>query len=205
MTDKTLLLVEDQVMVQGALATLLSLADGIGEVYKADGATEALSILDKHAVDILITDIEMPHISGLDLCQVVKQKYPDIKRIIITTFCRPGYIRRALDDQVDGFILKSAQTDELVRCIEQVGQGKQVFDAELLMMIMQDDLDGLTDKEYKALKLVDRGLSNKQIAEELMLSHGTVKNYISSCISKLGASNRVEAIRMAKKRGCCDA
>lgn len=199
--EKTILLVEDQVLVQGALATLLSLADGIGQVFKADDAIQALNLLEKHPIDILITDIEMPQMSGLDLCQLVHQKYPAMKRIIITTFCRPGYIKRAVEDRIDGFILKSAQSEDLIQCIVDVCEGKQVFDSELLMMIMHDNLDGFTDKEYQALKLVDRGMSNKQIAQALSLSHGTVKNYISSCISKLGASNRVEAIRIAKKKG----
>ena len=199
--DKKILLVEDQILVQGALATLLSLADGIGEVMKADNAIQALSILEKNKFDILITDIEMPQMSGLDLCQIAIKKYPEMKRVIITTFCRPGYIKRAVTDKIDGFILKSARSEDLINCISDVCQGKQVFDSKLLLTIMESNIETLTNNEYKALQLVDKGMSNKKIAEILFLSHGTVKNYISSCISKLGASNRVEAIRIAKRKG----
>ena len=198
--SKKILLVEDQVLVQGALATLLNLEDHIDIVKTANNAADALMILKQNSVDILITDIEMPGISGLDLCQIVKSKYPNIKRIIVTTFCRSGYIKRAVDDNIDGFILKNSPVEELINCVKDVSLGKRVFSSQLLLKAM-DTVDVLNANERKALQLVKQGKSNKEIADILFLSHGTIKNYISSCIAKLGASNRVEAIRMADKNG----
>lgn len=195
-----ILLVEDQVLVQGALATLLNLEEGIEIVKSANNAADALLILKQCPIDILVTDIEMPGISGLDLCQIVKIKYPNIKRIIVTTFCRPGYIKRAVDDNIDGFILKNAPVEELINCVTDVSMGKRVFSSHLLLKAM-DAIDVLNTNERKALRLVKQGKSNKEIADILYLSHGTIKNYISSCIAKLGARNRVEAIRIADKNG----
>jgi len=195
-----ILLVEDQIMVQQALATLLSLEKNIQSVHTANDATKAQTILNHEPIDVLITDIEMPGISGIELCQWSAINHPEVKRIIITTFGRTGYIKRAMENKVDGFILKDLLPEDLIKCIKDVCLGKTIIDSDLLIDTFgfQEDL---SKQERKVLLLAKEGKSNQEIADQLFLSLGTVKNYMSSCLAKLTATNRVEAIRVAEKKG----
>lgn len=194
------LVVEDQAMVRGAICALLSLEDNIHVVAEAENGDQAKKRLQAHQVDIVLTDIEMPQTTGIELAEYIAETQPDIKTIIMTTFSKVGYIKRSMQAGVKGFILKEAPSDDLVDAVNQVYNGRKIIDPELAISAL-DDNDPLTDKERKALRLASEGLKTGEIAEKLFLSEGTVRNYLSECIAKLNASNRVEAARIAKQKG----
>lgn len=195
-----ILIVEDQVMVLGALNALLSLETNIQVVGQAKDAEIALSIIQQEEIDIVLTDIEMPVISGLELAETIHNTYPHIKVIVMTTFSKSGYIKRAMQIGVKAFLLKESPSDSLIDAIHKVEQGKRVIAPELALQAMDDD-DPLTNKERKAIKLAGEGLKTAEIAKKIFLSEGTVRNYLSEAISKLGASNRIDAARIAKQKG----
>jgi two-component system, NarL family, response regulator DesR len=194
-----ILLAEDQAMVRGALAALLSMEKGF-EITQAEDGDKALLCLKQHTFDILLTDIEMPGRSGLELAQWVLQHKIPTKTIIITTFGRAGYIRRAIDMGVSGFLLKDSPSDELIQAIYRIRDGKRVIDGELAMMAL-GETDPLNDKERRSLRLASEGKTTAEIALTLHLSEGTVRNYLSEAIAKLNAANRVDAARIARQKG----
>lgn len=200
------LVVEDQAMVRGAISQLLSLEEEIEVIGQAEDGQAAyeflsnLSDVEQQQVDIVLTDIEMPKVSGLELAAKVMATHPHINVVIMTTFSKSGYIKRAMNLGVKAFILKEAPTDELVDALGQVKQGKKVINSELALMAL-DDNDPLSDKERKAIKLAGEGLKTAEIAKALFLSEGTIRNYLSEAISKLNATNRIEAARIAKQKG----
>lgn len=195
-----LLIVEDQALVRGAIASLLSLENDIEVVGTAEHGLQALELLAEKDVDFVLTDIEMPQMTGLELTEEITAKYPNIQTLIMTTFSKSGYIKRALNMGVKAFILKEAPTEYLVNAIRSVKNGQRVIDPELALMAL-DDQDPLTEKERKAIKLAGEGLKTAEIAAKLFLSEGTVRNYLSEAIAKLNAGNRIDAARIAKQRG----
>lgn len=195
-----ILVVEDQALVRGAICSLLSLEDGIDIVGQAENGQAALDMLKDIEVDLILSDIEMPIMSGLELAEKVHLDYKHIDMLIMTTFSKSGYIKRAMALGVKAFILKESPTEYLVNAIEQVQKGQRVIDPELALMAL-DDNDPLTSKERKAIKLAGDGLKTAEIAQALFLSEGTVRNYLSEAISKLNAVNRVDAARIAKQKG----
>ncbi|HDS1197046.1 response regulator transcription factor [Shewanella algae] len=194
-----ILLAEDQAMVRGALAGLLQLSGDFSVTQATDG-DQALALLKTEDFQLLLTDIEMPGTSGLELAAWVAREQPVLKTIIITTFGRAGYIKRALEAGVCGFLLKDAPVEELVEAIAKVMQGKKVIAPELAMLALGEQ-DPLSDKERRALRLAAEGKSSGEIAAALFISEGTVRNYLSEAINKLGASNRIDAARIAKQKG----
>ena len=197
------LLVEDQAMVRGALKALINLEADITVVAEAENGNVALAHLVRlghDQVDVLLTDIEMPELSGIELVEEVAVRYPQLKCVIATTFGRVGYIRRSLASGVCGFLLKDAPSEQLCNALRLVVSGKKIIDPELAIAAL-DDRDPLTDKERKALKLASVGKSTAEIAAELFLSEGTVRNYLSEAISKMNATNRVDAARIAHQKG----
>lgn len=194
-----ILLAEDQSMVRGALAALLSMENGF-EITQAEDGDRAWLLMKQYSYDILLTDIEMPGRSGLELAQWVLQQKLPTKTIIITTFGRSGYIRRAIDMGVSGFLLKDAPSEQLIQAIYKVMDGKRVIDGELAMMALGES-DPLNDKERRALRLAAEGKTTAEIATVLCLSEGTVRNYLSEAIAKLHAANRVDAARIARQKG----
>jgi len=194
-----ILLAEDQSMVRGALAALLSMENGF-EITQAEDGDRAWLLMKQNSYDILLTDIEMPGRSGLELAQWVLQQKIPTKTIIITTFGRSGYIRRAIDMGVAGFLLKDAPSEQLIQAIYKVMDGKRVIDGELAMMALGES-DPLNDKERRALRLAAEGKTTAEIATVLCLSEGTVRNYLSEAIAKLHAVNRVDAARIARQKG----
>lgn len=194
-----ILLAEDQSMVRGALAALLGMEQGF-EITQAEDGDRAWLLMKQNSYDILLTDIEMPGRSGLELAQWVLQQKIPTKTIIITTFGRSGYIRRAIDMGVAGFLLKDAPSDQLIQAIYKVMDGKRVIDGELAMMALGES-DPLNDKERRALRLAAEGKTTAEIATVLCLSEGTVRNYLSEAIAKLHAANRVDAARIARQKG----
>ncbi|MEL0604336.1 response regulator transcription factor [Pseudoalteromonas undina] len=197
-------LVEDQALVRDAVGALLSLdfnIEVIGQASNGQDAFNAIKALADEALpDIILTDIEMPHMSGIELSEQIAATFPSIKMVIMTTFSRAGYIRRSLALGVKGFILKEAPSDELINALKKVMQGQKVIDPELAINAL-DDADPLTDKERKALKLANDGLKTSDIAKQLFISEGTTRNYLSDAIAKLNATNRVDAARIAKQKG----
>ena len=191
---------EDQAMLLGAVAALLDLESDFTVVGQAkDGAT-ALSLCLQQQPDMLLTDIEMPEMSGIELAEKLQNSEFRGKVIILTTFARSGYLRRAMDAGVKGYLLKDTPSDELATAIRKVVSGRKVIAPELVVEAF-DEVDPLSEKERKTLKLAADGLTTEQIAEKLFLSKGTVRNYLSSAASKLNAQNRIEAARIARQRG----
>ncbi len=194
-----ILLAEDQAMVRGALSALLSLSGEFDISQAADG-DEALALLKTSEFDLLLTDIEMPGLSGLELANWCQQHKPKLKIVVITTFGRAGYIKRAIESGVGGFLLKDAPSDTLITAINQVMAGKRIIDPELAIMAVGES-DPLNEKERKALKLAGEGKSTSEIAASLFIAEGTVRNYLSEAISKLHATNRIDAARIAQQKG----
>ena len=191
---------EDQGMVLGALAALLEIQGDISVVAQARNGKEALQAVLAHRPDVFITDIEMPEMTGLDVAGELKRGRCAAKVIILTTFARAGYLRRALEAGASGYLLKDMRAEELADAVRRVHQGLRVVDPELAAEAWGDP-DPLTDRERQVLRLAGDGVASGDIAASLNLSEGTVRNYLSEAISKLGASNRVEAARIARVKG----
>lgn len=195
-----ILIVEDQAMLLGAVATLLDLEDDFEIVGKACNGEEALRLCGETQPDIVLSDIEMPIMTGIELAEALHKSDFEGNIIILTTFARSGYLRRAMDAGVRGYLLKDSPSDELADAIRRVANGRKVIDAELVVEAFEE-MDPLSEKERKTLKLAADGLTTEQIAEKLFLSRGTIRNYLSSASSKLNAQNRIEAARIARQKG----
>lgn len=194
------LVAEDQALVRGALCALLQLESDIEIVAQAENGLHALELLQTHPADIVLTDIEMPKMTGIELIEQVHQHFPQIRTVIVTTFGRAGYVKRALAAGVHGFLLKDAPSEQLATALRKVLLGKKVIDPELAIAAL-DDCDPLTNKERNALRLASEGKSTAAIATALFLSEGTVRNYLSEAIAKLNATNRIDAARIAQQKG----
>jgi two-component system response regulator DesR len=195
-----ILIAEDQAMVQGALAALLETEPDLEVVARAADGAEALELTSEVEPDVVLTDIEMPKMTGLELAAELKQRGPRPRIIIVTTFARPGYLRRALEAGAAGYLLKDSPAEELAEAVRRVHAGGRAVDPELAAEAWGEP-DPLTPRERQVLRLAGEGLTGARIAAELNLSEGTVRNYLSEAISKLGASNRIEAARMARRQG----
>jgi two-component system response regulator DesR len=193
-------LAEDQAMVRGALAALLRLEPDIEVVAVAKDGEEAWRLVSARPPDVLVTDIEMPGLTGLELAGRVQGAGLRCKVVILTTFARQGYLRRALDAGASGYLLKDAPAEKLAEALRRVHAGLRAIDPELAVEAW-GEVDPLTDRERQTLRLAGEGMSAPAIADSLGLSHGTVRNYLSEAIGKLGASNRIEAYRLARQKG----
>ena len=194
------LLAEDQAMVRGALTALLRLESDIEVVGTvADGETAWREIA-RLQPDVVLTDIEMPILTGLELALRIKQAALDCKVVILTTFARPGYLRRALDAGASGYLLKDAPADRLADALRKVHRGGRAVDPELAVEAWSE-ADPLNDRERQVLRLAGEGQSAGEIAGKLGLTQGTVRNYLSEAIGKLGVGNRIEAYRLARQKG----
>jgi two-component system response regulator DesR len=194
------LLAEDQAMVRGALSALLRLEGDIDVVGSAADGESAWRLLQSTRPDLLVTDIEMPGLTGLELAQRVQRHALACKVVIVTTFARPGFLRRALEAGVGGYLLKDAPAEQLADALRTVHRGGRAIDPQLAMQAWSD-ADPLNDRERQVLRLAGEGRSAAEIAEQLNLSHGTVRNYLSEAIGKLGVGNRIEAYRLARQKG----
>ncbi|PYQ64720.1 MAG: DNA-binding response regulator [Acidobacteria bacterium] len=194
------LIAEDQGMVLGALAALLELEPDIEVVGRARDGREALDLIQTAKPDVVLTDIEMPRMTGLELAAELKRRGSPARVVILTTFARGGYLRRALDAGAAGYLLKDAPAERLAEAVRRVHAGLRAVDPELAAAAWED-ADPLTDRERQVLRLAGEGRSSARIAAELHLSEGTVRNYLSEAISKVGAGNRVEAARIARQKG----
>jgi two-component system response regulator DesR len=198
-----LLLVEDQTMLLNALTTILDLEDNLQVVGSCTNGQQALDFIkstETAEVDLLLTDIEMPELTGLELAQKIQNDNLPIKIVILTTFARSGYLRRAMDAGVKGYLLKDSPSKDLIAAIQKVYDGGTAIAPELMVESWMER-DPLSDKERQALRLAKEGLTTEQIAVKLFLSAGTVRNYLSSASAKLNAKNRIEAARIAHQNG----
>ncbi len=195
-----LLVAEDQSMLRDALCQLLELQSDVETVHQASNGQEAMNLLQSQKIDVAILDVEMPKQTGLDVLEWVKEKQPTVKVVIVTTFKRPGYFERAIKADVDAYVLKERSIADLMKTIHTVLDGKKEYSPEL-MEVMMTSKNPLSNQEILVLQAVARGLSSKEIAQKLYLSNGTVRNYMSSILTKLAAENRLEAVRIAQENG----
>jgi len=195
------LLAEDQTMLRGALAALLELEPDLTVIGQAANGREAHRLAQQLKPDVIVTDIEMPEMTGLEFAAAVKENGLAAKVVILTTFARPGYLRRALDAGARGYMLKERPASELAEAIRRVHAGLRAVDPELAAEAWNTEEDPLSDRERQILRRAGDGQTSADIAAELRLSEGTVRNYLSEAIAKLGAANRVDAARIARARG----
>jgi two-component system response regulator DesR len=193
------LLAEDQTMLRGALAALLDLEPDITVIAQACNGREALKLARLHTPDVVITDIEMPERTGLELAGDLKHNSPSPH--VLTTFARPGYLRRAMDAGARGYLLKDRPASELAEAVRRVYAGLRAIDPDLAAEAWSGDEDPLSDRERQILRRAGDGRTSAEIATELHLTEGTVRNYLSQAIAKLGAANRIDAARIARARG----
>ncbi|MDN4494941.1 response regulator transcription factor [Ureibacillus aquaedulcis] len=196
-----IVIAEDQGMLLGAMKSLLNMEDDMEVVGIAKNGEEAIGLVNELKPDICIMDIEMPVKTGLDAAEGL-QENTDCKIIILTTFARPGYFERARKAGVRGYLLKDSPIEDLVNSIRVIMDGRRMYAPELVDFVYEDDSENpLTERESQVLELVAEGKTTKEIAAELFLSAGTVRNYISTILDKLGVSNRIEAISRFKEKG----
>ncbi|WP_141502616.1 response regulator transcription factor [Paenibacillus luteus] len=193
-----IVIAEDQRMLLGALASLLDLEDDMKVVGRASNGEDAISLVHQHQPDIVVMDIEMPAKTGLDAAEELKGH--GCKVIILTTFARSGYFERALKAGVSGYLLKDSPSEELANSIRSVMEGRRIFASELVDEAYGQE-NPLTEREKEVLILVADGKNTKEIASELFITTGTVRNYISVILDKLDVSNRIEAITRFKEKG----
>ncbi len=195
-----ILIAEDQAMLRGALTALLGMEADIEVVAAAADGESAWRELQRLKPDLLVTDIEMPGLTGLELAQRIQRQALPVKVVIVTTFARGGFLRRALEAGVSGYLLKDAPIEQLADAVRKVHGGGRAIDPQLALDAWSD-ADPLNDRERQVLRLAGEGMAAGDIATQLNLSHGTVRNYLSEAIGKLGVANRIEAYRLARQKG----
>lgn len=195
-----LLIAEDQSMLRDAMATLLSMEDSVENVLQAKNGKEAIDLISTNDIDVAILDVEMPEATGLDVLAYIRSNNIHCKVVIVTTFKRMGYFERAIKNNVDAYVLKDRSIDELMKTINNVLAGNKEYSPELMENIFNSH-NPLTNQEKIILIKIKEGLPNKEIANELFLSEGTIRNYISNILTKLNCKNRTEAVKKSTEEG----
>ena len=202
MTDRIrLLLADDQELIRVALGVMLGLEDDFEVVASVGRGDEAVAAAKDHQPDVALLDIEMPGIDGLAVAGVLAREVPGCRSLILTTFGRPGYLRRAMESGACGFVVKDAPPERLADAIRRVAAGERVVDPVLAATTLAAGVSPLTARERDVLVAARPGAAVAEIAGKLFLSEGTVRNYLSSAIAKTGTRNRAEAVRTADDRG----
>ena len=196
-----LLLADDQELIRSALAALLSLEQDFEVVASVGRGDEVVAAADAHHPDVALLDIEMPGIDGIAVARVLAQEVPECRSLILTTFGRPGYLRRAMESGASGFVVKDAPAEQLADAIRRVAAGQRVVDPALAAQTLTDGASPLTARERDVLVAARPGSTVSDIAQKLFLSEGTVRNYLSGAMAKTGARNRTEAVRRADEQG----
>ncbi|GLY36811.1 DNA-binding response regulator [Amycolatopsis sp. NBRC 101858] len=196
-----LLLADDQELVRQALCALLALEDDFEVVASVGRGDEVVAAARDHRPDVALLDIEMPGLDGLAAAAVLAEQVPDCRVVMLTTFGRAGYLRRAMDAGAAGFVVKDAPADVLADAIRRVRKGERVVDPALAVATLAAGESPLTARERDVLITARSGATVAEIASRLYLSEGTVRNYVSAAITKTGARNRVDAVRIADERG----
>jgi two-component system, NarL family, response regulator DesR len=196
-----IVIAEDQQMLRGALTSLLQMEDDIEVVGQASDGRKALEVIDYQLPDVCLLDIEIPELTGLEVAEEIRKRELNCKIMIVTTFTRPGYLQQAIDLNVDGYLLKDEPIEFLVNAIRDVRKGGKVMSPELGKALFSREENPLTEREQEVLRLAKEGRSTAQIARELYLTIGTVRNYLSTAIQKLHADSRHRAILIAEEKG----
>lgn len=196
-----LYIAEDQAMLNSALVTLLSLEENFEIVGSAlDGYTAYQEISLKQP-DVIILDIEMPQMTGLEIAQKLREQHMEVDIIILTTFAQQSYFEAAVDARVQGYLLKESPTDELIETIYAVRKGETIYHPSLVRQMLRREKNPLTSREMDVLKEMANGLTAKEISDTLFLSYGTIRNYISSILSKTGSQTWIEAVNISRNHG----
>lgn len=195
-----ILIAEDQSMVRGALAALLGFEPDLEVVAEVSAGDEVLAAAHEHKPDVALLDIEMPGMDGIEAAAALRREAPDCTPLILTTFGRPAYLRRAMEAGAAGFLVKDAPAERLANAIRRAAAGERVVDPELAAAALADGESPFTPREREVLEAGAGGAPVSEIADRLHLSEGTVRNYLSAAIGKTGARNRVEAWRIARDR-----
>jgi two-component system response regulator DesR len=196
-----LLLADDQSLIRSALVALLSLESDFAVVADVGRGDEVIAAAREHRPDVALLDIEMPGIDGLAVAGALSREMPECKVIILTTFGRAGYLRRALESGAKGFVVKDAPSEQLADTVRRVAAGELVIDSALAAATIASGPSPLTGRERDVLAAARHGATVADIAATLFLSEGTVRNYLSAAIAKTGVRNRAEAVRVADERG----
>lgn len=201
----TLMVADDQAMIRSALATMLDLEDDLDVVAQAGSCGEALAMARHHRPDVVLMDVQMPGgdgcADGLDAATRLVAELPGTRVIILTTFGRPGWLRRAMESGATGFMVKDAPADRLIDGVRRAAAGHRVVDPELAAASLSVGTSPLSPKETEVLRAAAAGGSTHDVAQRVVLSEGTVRNHLSNAIGKLGAANRAEAVRLATDNG----
>ena len=195
-----IVIAEDQALLRGALGSLLNLEPDMEVIASATDGREALELVRSHEPDVLVADIEMPVMTGLDVADALRSDADRTRVLIVTTFARPGYLQRALQAGVLGYVLKDSPSEDLADAVRKVAAGQRAVAPELAETAWSLPVS-LTQREREILRLTEEGRTNKEIARSLKLSPGTVRNYLAEAASKLGAANRIEAFQIARENG----
>lgn len=196
-----IVIAEDQQMLLSALASLIQLEEDIEVVAQVPDGRQALDAIQTRRPDICLLDIEMPVLNGLDVAEAVKRKQLGCKIMIVTTFSRPGYLQRAMELKVDGYLLKDEPIEFLVDAIRKVHRGQRVISPDLAAFLFEKEENPLSEREREVLQLAAEGKTTDEIAVSLYLTKGTVRNYLSSAIQKLEAQSRHQAVKKAMDKG----
>lgn len=197
------IVVDDQQMVRGALATLLSLEDDIDVVAQAGNGREAVEAIGAAPapIDVVVMDVEMPDMDGISACEAIRSRFPSVRILMLTTFGRPGYVQRSLDAGASGFMVKDAPSEQLADAVRRVSAGHRVIDPTLAVETLARGASPLTDREVDVLRAVAEGGTIADIAAQLGLGQGTVRNHVSAVMAKTHARTRAEAVRIATDAG----
>ncbi|MNZ91495.1 Transcriptional regulatory protein DegU [compost metagenome] len=192
---------EDQKLLRGTLSALLSMEEDIEVVAEAENGQKAWEAIEHYEPDVCLLDIEIPFLSGLEIAERLRQQQHSSKIIIVTTFARPGFLQKAMDLKVEGYLLKDEPIEFLIQSIRKVMAGERVISTDLAAVLFLKEENPLTERETAVLRLSNLGLSTKEMAKQLFLTEGTVRNYLSIAIQKLGVETRQQATAKAQERG----
>lgn len=192
---------DDQALVRGAIAMMLDLEEDIEVVAQAGNGCEAIEAVACGDVDVVLADVEMPVMDGIAAASRIRKEHPDVKILMVTTFGRPGYLRRAMEAGASGFVVKDAPSDSLASAVRKVMAGQRVVDPDLAAESLAASSNPLTEREQDVLRATSDGGTTADVARSLFLSQGTVRNYLSSAIHKTGARTRAEAMMIARDNG----
>jgi len=195
------IIAEDQQMLRGALTSLLTFETDIKVLAEVSDGQKAWEVIQREQPDVCLLDIEIPFISGLELAEKIRNANIPCKIIIVTTFARPGYLQKAIDSQVNGYLLKDEPIDFLIESIRKVMNGERVISMDLAATLFMKENNPLSERETEVLRLVKDGLATREISKVLFLTKGTVRNYLSSAIQKLEAESRQQAVNIAMEKG----
>lgn len=196
-----IILAEDMHMVRGALVALLNLEDDLKVVAELERGDQILNAAREHRPDVAIIDIDLPGLDGLSAAELLHERVPECRTLILTSLGRPGTLRRAMSARVAGFLLKDAPPSDLAQAVRRVVAGQRVVDPQLALAAWGGGESPLTTRETEVLQLAAQGTEPQEIAGQLRLSAGTVRNYLTTAVTKLNARNRVDAIRIARESG----